>query len=262
MPRQAGAAMTDAPSRTVLLVAANPALRKWIHVQIEKSGYNLLEAENGADALLIAELYTDNIDDVIVADALMPWFRGAKLLDSLQKLRPGLRLLRLSRSPKLYVEDNLPICDEYMTATENAARRLHSERAGAGWHWLRLVPTFAAVALVGIGVVALRLPRRATAAPFAVSLRATRGAETQAQAPSRRPLALKPDLVGLAPSPSYRIEVVDTLGNSVWKGISVNNSAAASITMPPQKRGTYFVRVALPSGETLREYGLEIRGTN
>jgi len=261
MPRRFHVAMTHAPSRTVLLVAPNPVVRKWIHVQMERSGHDLLEAGNGADALLIAELHRGNIDDVIVADTVMPWFKSAKLVDSLHTLRPGFRLLRMSRFPKLYAQDHLPICDDYVAAIENAARRLRREHAGHGWRWPYLVPAFVAAALVGIGVVALPLPRPAGAALYAVSLRAMRGPETQAQAPSQRPLALQPDLAGLAPAASYRVEMVDRLGNSVWKGAIVNNGATASVTMPPQKRGTYLVRLALPSGEALREYGLEIRGT-
>ena len=82
------------------------------------------------------------------------------------------------------------------------------------------------------------------------------------QAPSRRPLTLQVDLTGLAASPTYRIEMVDQSGNRVWQGVIANPVSAASVTAPPQKRGMYFVRVALPSGETLREYGLEIRGTD
>jgi hypothetical protein len=34
------------------------------------------------------------------------------------------------------------------------------------------------------------------------------------------------------------------------------------VAIPAQERGSYFVRVALPSGETLREYELQLRGTD
>jgi hypothetical protein len=56
--------------------------------------------------------------------------------------------------------------------------------------------------------------------------------------------------------------MVDQSGNRVWQGAIAGPAASASVTVPPQKRGMYFVRVALPSGETLREYGLVIRGTD
>jgi hypothetical protein len=181
----------------------------------------------------------------------------------------------LSQEASARVEEHLLICetcrgrlteaDEYAAAMKDAARDLPRQESAPNpwrWRWPRLMPVFAAVAAIAIAVVALPLTRRATPAPFAVSLRTMRGPQTQAQAPSRRPLALQLDLTGLAASPSYRIEMVDQSGNRVWQGAIDNPAAAASITAPPQKRGMYFVRVALPSGETLREYGLEIRGTD
>lgn len=187
----------------------------------------------------------------------------------------------LSREASARVEQHLLICetcrerlmemDEYVAAMKDAARDLPRqsvapeaapEPARRRWRWPRLIPAFAAVAAIAIAVVALPLTRHATPAPFAVSLRTMRGPATQAQAPSRRPLALQLDLTGLAASPSYRIEMVDRSGKRVWQGAIANPAAAASVTVPPQKRGMYFVRVALPSGETLREYGLEIRGTD
>jgi hypothetical protein len=181
----------------------------------------------------------------------------------------------LSPEASARVEEHLLICetcrgrlveaDEYVAAMKDAARDLPRQEPAPEpwrWRWPHLIPAFAAVALITIAVVALPLNRHATPAPFAVSLQTMRGPQTQAHAPSRRPLALELDLTGLAASPSYRIEMVDQSGNRVWQGAIANPVGAASVTVPPQKRGTYFVRVALPSGETLREYGLEIRGTD
>jgi hypothetical protein len=182
----------------------------------------------------------------------------------------------LSQDASARVEEHLLICetcrgrlveaDAYVAAMKDATRDLpHQERAPEPsrwrWRWPQLMPAFAAVAAIAIAVVALPLPRHA-AAPFAVSLQTMRGPQTQAQAPSRRPLKLQLDLTGLPGSPSYRIEMVDQAGNRVWQGAIANPVTPASVTVPPQKRGMYFVRVALPSGETLREYGLEIRGTD
>jgi hypothetical protein len=183
----------------------------------------------------------------------------------------------LSQEASARLEEHLLICetcrgrlveaDAYVAAMKDAARDFpRQERAPDQarwqWRWPRLIPAFAAVALIAIAVTALPLTRHAAPAPFAVSLRTMRGPDTPARAPSRRPLALQLDLTGLAASPSYRIEMVDRSGNRVWQGAIANPVSTASVTVPPQKRGMYFVRVALPSGETLREYGLEIRGTD
>jgi len=183
----------------------------------------------------------------------------------------------LSREESAHVEQHLLICgtcrerlveaDDYVAAMKDAARDLPRQQAAPDpwrwrWRWPTLVPAFGAVAVIAIAVVALPLTRQATSAPFAVSLQTMRGPQRRAQAPSRRPLTLQLDLTGLPASPSYRIEMVDQSGNRMWQGSIDNTLAATSVTAPPQKRGMYFVRVALPSGESLREYGLDIRGTD
>jgi len=194
----------------------------------------------------------------------------------------GYSMQTLSREASARVERHLLVCetcrvrlmeaDEYAAAMKNAAQYLpRQEHAPAPeparwrWRWPHLIPAVAVVALVAalieVAVVASPFARHATAAPFAVSLQTMRGPQ-HSQAPPRRPISLQLDLTGLAASPSYRIEMVDQTGNRVWQGTIANPLSAASIIVPPQKRGMYFVRVALPSGEQLREYGLEIRGTD
>jgi hypothetical protein len=158
--------------------------------------------------------------------------------------------------------DRLVEAEEYRAAIKAAARGLRSRQpAGGRWRWsvTRLVPAFAALVLIAIAAVALPVIRRGAPAPFAVSLRTMRGPASQATAPSLRPLLLELDLTGIAASPSYRVEMVNQSGDRVWQGVC---SSSAAVAVPPQKHGTYFVRVALPSGETLREYGLELRGTD
>jgi len=173
------------------------------------------------------------------------------------------------------VERHLLICEtcrqrlieaeEYTAAMKGAARGLlQPARAAKRWRWSfpRLMPAFAALAFLAIAAVTVPLVHRGVVAPFAVNLQTMRGPANQATAPSRRPLILTLDLTGLATSPSYRIEMVDHSGNPVWQGEFKSLGGAGSIAIPPQKRGLYFVRVALPSGETLREYGLQVRGTD
>jgi hypothetical protein len=173
------------------------------------------------------------------------------------------------------VERHLLICEacrqrlieteEYTAAMKVAARSLlQPEHAPKRWRWSlpRLVPAFAALAFLAIAAVTLPLVQRPAKAPFAVNLQTMRGPANQATAPSRRRLVLALDLTGLAASPSYRIEMVDRSGNRVWQGEFKSLGATGSVAIPPQKRGSYFVRVALPSGETLREYGLQLQGTD
>jgi DNA-binding NtrC family response regulator len=73
--------------KTVLLVEDDPLVSNWMHAQLEESGYNLLEASNAADALLIAELHRGAID-LVVAD-----LHSQDLVVAVLKLRPDVQVL-------------------------------------------------------------------------------------------------------------------------------------------------------------------------
>jgi CheY-like chemotaxis protein len=85
-----------------LLVEDEPVVRSWIHAELEKSGYNLLEASDGADALLIAELHQGDID-LVVTDVVMPRINGPELVKELHRLRPGVKVLYMSGYPEPFL---------------------------------------------------------------------------------------------------------------------------------------------------------------
>ena len=101
--------------RTVLLVEDDPAVLKWIHAQLEESGYNLLEASNGADALVIAELHRGVID-LVVTDVVMPKVNGPELVKELLKFRPDVQVLYMSGYPEPFLRQNaaLPQAINYL----------------------------------------------------------------------------------------------------------------------------------------------------
>ena len=68
---------------------------------------------------------------------------------------------------------------------------------------------------------------------------------------------LHPDLTGLAEGSAFRLEIVDQAGHTVRQGELTR--ARDGIQVPGLGAGLYFVRVYLPAGELLREYGLRIR---
>jgi two-component system cell cycle sensor histidine kinase/response regulator CckA len=105
MTQQSRATISDGTTRTVLLVEDDNSVRQWIHVQLEKSGYNLLEARDGADALLIAELHCGRID-VIVTDVVMPGLNGPELVRALLKLRPHVTVLYMSGYPGSFLKES------------------------------------------------------------------------------------------------------------------------------------------------------------
>jgi hypothetical protein len=159
------------------------------------------------------------------------------------------------------VEEHLLICEEcrskleetdrFVTAMKAGAAQL--ERSGGGrWRLILVLATAAGIILaISIGL------RWKTSQPsvYPVNLVATR-ANLTASAPAGRSLELHPDLTGLPAISSYRLEMVDEAGNSVWHGYL--SAPRTAVVVPGQSVGSYFVRVHTPAGELLREYGLQI----
>jgi len=100
---------------TVLLVDDDARVRQWIHEELERLGYNLLEAADGADALVIAELHRGPID-VVVTDVVMPRVDGPGLVKALLELRPDLKVLYISGYPEAFLRQStsLPSEDNYL----------------------------------------------------------------------------------------------------------------------------------------------------
>ena len=100
--------------RTVLLVEDDAKVRRWIHGELEKLGYNLLEAGDGADALVIAELHRGPID-IVVTDVVMPRVNGPELVKALLALRPDAKVLYISGYPEAFLRTRgLPNDDNYL----------------------------------------------------------------------------------------------------------------------------------------------------
>jgi len=157
-------------------------------------------------------------------------------------------------------QDRLRETDSYVPAVRSASaqwRRDQRTVKGRAWRWPAWYPALAAVACcLLLMVIALRRVRSQPPA-VAVSLGALRGTGVGSSAPADRDLVLHPDLAGLSENPSYRLEVVDQTGRPVREGTLLR--AQNGIKVPGLGAGLYFVRVYLPAGELLREYGLQIQ---
>ena len=180
---------------------------------------------------------------------------------------------RISEEESARFDEHLLVCescqgrvadsDVYVSsmrgATKQVARWTQWRVAHAGV-FTRLVPLFVLTGLlILLAVVGLRTASRGGASPaFAVSLAATRGAGIQAKVPAGRALTLNLDLAGLPPLQSFQLEMVDHLGKPVWRGAATSQDAIATASVPQMGDGIYFVRAYAPSGELLREYGLEV----
>jgi CheY-like chemotaxis protein len=80
---------------TVLLVEDEASVRELAREALEMSGYTVLEAHNGGEALLVAEQYRGPIH-AILTDVIMPEMSGPELVRRLAGLRPEIRVVYMS----------------------------------------------------------------------------------------------------------------------------------------------------------------------
>lgn len=88
-------ALDDAGPPTILLVDDEEAVRAIVVKILRRAKYNVIEAENGDDALRVAAAYPGTID-LVVTDMYMPGLRGPEVVQRLAPTRPGLRALFMS----------------------------------------------------------------------------------------------------------------------------------------------------------------------
>jgi PAS domain S-box-containing protein len=84
---------------TVLLVEDEPSVRTLARVLLLESGYTVLEARDGRNALSVAQQYTQPIH-LLVTDVVMPELGGQALAEQLRLLHPELKVLFLSGYPE------------------------------------------------------------------------------------------------------------------------------------------------------------------
>jgi two-component system cell cycle sensor histidine kinase/response regulator CckA len=82
-------------SETILLVEDELALRKLMRLTLERRGYRVLEAKDGAEALSICEQNPAHID-LVVTDLVLPRMTGLQLRQAAAASRPNMRFLLIS----------------------------------------------------------------------------------------------------------------------------------------------------------------------
>ena len=82
-------------SGTVLLVEDEEAVRELVADSLRNSGYTVLEAENGAQALEMCEKYSSRIH-LMITDVVMPGMNGRELAQRLSARHPNLKVLFIS----------------------------------------------------------------------------------------------------------------------------------------------------------------------
>ncbi len=82
-------------TESILLVEDEPCFRALTRELLEMLGYTVLEAEDVADALRIAERYVGTIH-LLITDVVMPRMNGRMLAGAIQDFRPHIKLLYMS----------------------------------------------------------------------------------------------------------------------------------------------------------------------
>jgi two-component system, cell cycle sensor histidine kinase and response regulator CckA len=97
-----GSSQATAGTETVMVAEDDAMVRALVRVILEESGYTVLEAASGDDALRLSESYDGPIE-VLLTDMVMPGLGGRAVADRLLALRPELRVLYISG----YAEDEV-----------------------------------------------------------------------------------------------------------------------------------------------------------
>jgi two-component system, cell cycle sensor histidine kinase and response regulator CckA len=97
-PETAEAPLTSRPasgSETILLVEDEEEVRRLLRYVLSKRGYQVLEASNAEDALVLFEQHADHID-LVLTDVVMPGMSGPELGERLLRQRPNLKVMYMS----------------------------------------------------------------------------------------------------------------------------------------------------------------------
>jgi CheY-like chemotaxis protein len=80
---------------TVLIVEDKPAMREVIRRILSRSGYQVIAATSGHEAIEIAASHVGDID-VLLTDVVMPRMLGKEAAERIRALRPGVKVLFMS----------------------------------------------------------------------------------------------------------------------------------------------------------------------
>jgi len=82
-------------SKTILVADDDTVFRELIKTQLERSGYRVIEAIDGIDAIRKFVDHKDSIE-LLIIDVIMPKMHGREVYASIKKMRPGIKTIFVS----------------------------------------------------------------------------------------------------------------------------------------------------------------------
>ncbi len=102
-PLEAPAPTNLTGDETILVVEDEEQVRTLVSAVLRRAGYQVLEAQNGGEGLLISEQHAGRVA-LLVTDVIMPRMNGRELAERLSQTRPDMRVLYVSG----YTDSALP----------------------------------------------------------------------------------------------------------------------------------------------------------
>lgn len=103
-------------TKTVLVAEDESSIREFIIINLRRSGYEVLEAENGAQAIELYEMNKENID-IALLDIMMPEVDGLEVCKQLRNDNPNIGIIMLTaRTQEMDKVTGLLVgADDYVT---------------------------------------------------------------------------------------------------------------------------------------------------
>ena len=81
--------------KTIMLVEDEPSIRRLLGTTLRRSGYEVLEAANGQEAIASFAAHRDAVS-LLITDVRMPQMTGPELIRTLRASKPDLKVLCIS----------------------------------------------------------------------------------------------------------------------------------------------------------------------
>lgn len=109
---------------TILVVDDNDLVREALALLLARSGYGVLEAADGEEALLLIKT---NVPDLVVTDILMPEMAGFEMIEEVRKVAPDLKIIAMTGGTPIGPDDLLQHAAR-LGADETVAKPIDREK--------------------------------------------------------------------------------------------------------------------------------------